>query len=239
MASTTPLRLCARPQFPLVGLSVARCWVSSPIGSATEAGNHRRRGPESAQTVGAAVSDLSTSLRSSRGEVATTSLPSTAGSSRRTTSSTASSRHGRTTRGSRAAHCSTTSTRTHGARREDHSCHDQGRERGNARSLFRRQPLDAGQEVVDKFPKMNTGDGAVGTGPFVVKAYEEMVSAAVRAQPGLLETRRSLHRDHPDEVLQRLPRRLGGLPGWSGRHLPHSRPGSQELHRLAGTRLHA
>jgi peptide/nickel transport system substrate-binding protein len=39
------------------------------------------------------------------------------------------------------------------------------------------------REVVEKFPKMNTADGAVGTGPFVVRSYEEKVGAEYARNP--------------------------------------------------------
>lgn len=39
------------------------------------------------------------------------------------------------------------------------------------------------KEVIDKFPKMDTADGAVGTGPFVVKSYELEVGAEYVRNP--------------------------------------------------------
>ena len=39
------------------------------------------------------------------------------------------------------------------------------------------------KEVVDKFPKMDTAEGAVGTGAFIVKSYELMVSAEYVRNP--------------------------------------------------------
>jgi len=39
------------------------------------------------------------------------------------------------------------------------------------------------KEVVDKFPKMDSADGAVGTGPFIVKSYELMVGAEYVRNP--------------------------------------------------------
>jgi len=39
------------------------------------------------------------------------------------------------------------------------------------------------KEIVDKYPKLNTAESAVGTGPFVVKAYELQVSAEYERNP--------------------------------------------------------